>query len=128
MNDTDNQNTAKQHSAHANSGRLLELIWTKAVFNLRSEVHRNYLSYGWWVLEPLLHMGIYYLVFGLLLQRGDANYSTFLLATPPTIAQQADQQPAAVEGGLEPRTSARKLMHPVLPPGTPGPQRLRAVG
>jgi len=77
--DTDNQNTAKQHGGHANPGRLLELIWTKAIFNLRSEVHRNYLSYGWWVLEPLLHMGIYYLVFGLLLQRGGENYPVFLL-------------------------------------------------
>ena len=77
--DTDNQNTAKQHGGHANPGRLLELIWTKAIFNLRSEVHRNYLSYGWWVLEPLLHMGIYYLVFGFLLQSGGENYPVFLL-------------------------------------------------
>jgi len=59
--------------------RLLELIWTKAIFNLRSEVQRNYLSYGWWVLEPLLHMVIYYIVFGLLLNHGGKNYPVFLL-------------------------------------------------
>lgn len=59
--------------------QLLQLIWTKARFNLRSEVNRNYLSYGWWVLEPLLHMVVYYLVFGLLLQRGGENYPVFLL-------------------------------------------------
>lgn len=73
------QQTQKQHSHHERLNRLLELIWTKSIFNLRSEVHHNYLSYGWWVLEPLLHMVIYYLVFGILLQRGGENYSVFLL-------------------------------------------------
>ena len=77
--ETSYQNTPKQHGGHANLGSLLELIWTKAIFNLRSEVHRNYLSYAWWILEPLLHMGVYYLVFGLLLQRGGENYPVFLL-------------------------------------------------
>ncbi len=64
---------------HATLPPLVELIWTKATFNLRSEVHRNYLSYGWWVLEPLLHMVVYYVVFGLLLQRAGENYPAFLL-------------------------------------------------
>jgi lipopolysaccharide transport system permease protein len=63
----------------AGARRIIELIWTKAVFNLRSEVHRNYLSYSWWILEPLLHMVVYYLVFGLLLQRGGENFPVFLL-------------------------------------------------
>ncbi|NOR69480.1 MAG: ABC transporter permease [Methylomarinum sp.] len=69
----------KLHGGHTSPGRLLELIWTKAIFNLRSEVHHNYLSYGWWILEPLLHMVVYYLVFDLLLQRGGENYPVFLL-------------------------------------------------
>ena len=77
--ETHNQDTQKQRSGHTNLGRLFELIWTKAIFNLRSEVHRNYLSYSWWVLESILHMGVYYLVFGLLLQRGGENYPVFLL-------------------------------------------------
>ena len=64
---------------HTRLRGLSELIWTKAIFNLRSEVHRNYLSYGWWVLEPLLHMLVFYVVFGLLLQRGGENYPVFLL-------------------------------------------------
>lgn len=58
---------------------LFELIWTKALFNLRSEVHRNYLSYGWWILEPLLHMVVYYVVFGILLKRGGEDYPVFLM-------------------------------------------------
>lgn len=58
---------------------LVSLVWTKATFNLRSEVHHNYLSYGWWVIEPLLHMLVYYTVFGLFLQRGGENYTLFLM-------------------------------------------------
>ena len=75
----DNRNTSVPQAKPKKLGRFLELIWTKAIFNLRSEVHRNYLSYGWWVLEPLLHMVVYYLVFGLLLQRGGENFTVFLL-------------------------------------------------
>ena len=64
----------------ADTKHLLALIWIKAIFNLRSEVHRNYLSYAWWILEPLLHMSVYYLVFGVLLNRGGENYPVFLLS------------------------------------------------
>ncbi len=67
------------HIRYTNTWRLLELIWTNAIFNLRSEVQRNYLSYGWWIIEPFLHMVVYYVVFGLLLQRGGENFVTFLL-------------------------------------------------
>lgn len=77
--DIHSQRTRKQRGSHANLSRLLELIWTKAILNLRSEVHRNHLSYAWWILEPLLHMVVYYIVFGLLLQRGSANFPVFLL-------------------------------------------------
>jgi len=58
---------------------LSEIIWTKAVFNLRSEMHNNFLSYLWWVLEPLLHMMVYFIVFKFLLNRGGANFTVFLL-------------------------------------------------
>ena len=77
--DTYTQSATERRGGHTSLGRLLELIWTKAKFNLRSEVHRNYLSYGWWVLEPLLHMVVYYVVFGLLLNRGGEHYPVFLL-------------------------------------------------
>lgn len=64
---------------HATLSGLTELIWTKAIFNLRSETQRNYLSYLWWIIEPLLHMVVYFLVFGFLLQRGSEGFTTFLL-------------------------------------------------
>lgn len=59
---------------------LLELIWTKAIFNLRSEAYRNYLSYAWLVLEPLLHILVFYIIFSVLLHRGGDNFLVFLFA------------------------------------------------
>lgn len=59
--------------------RILELAWVKASLNLRSEASVNYLSYAWWIIEPLLHMVVYYIVFSFLLARGNENYVIFLL-------------------------------------------------
>jgi lipopolysaccharide transport system permease protein len=71
--------TQLQNKSHSKQWKLIELIWTYAVLKLRSEVQRNYLSYSWWILEPLLHMIVYYVVFGLLLLRGGEGFITFLL-------------------------------------------------
>ncbi len=56
-----------------------QLIIVKVAANLQAEASRNYLSYLWWVFEPILHMLVFYLVFGFLLQRGTDNYVAFLL-------------------------------------------------
>jgi lipopolysaccharide transport system permease protein len=58
----------------------LPLIWTGAVLQLRADVSRHSLSYAWWIIEPALHMAVYYAVFGMLLNRGGENYPAFLLA------------------------------------------------
>jgi lipopolysaccharide transport system permease protein len=63
-----------------NKSISLRLIWTSAVLDLRAEVSRHVLSYAWWVIEPALHMAVYYMVFGMLLNRGGENYPVFLLA------------------------------------------------
>jgi lipopolysaccharide transport system permease protein len=67
-------NTQKDSRLH-----LAELILTKASMNLRSEASRTYLSYSWWLLEPLLLMGIYFIVFEKILNRGGDNFVAFLL-------------------------------------------------
>lgn len=59
--------------------KLVELIWVKALLNLRREASINYLSYLWWILEPMMHMVIYYVVFSFLLKNGTENYVAFLL-------------------------------------------------
>lgn len=47
--------------------------------DLRVEARRYYISYVWWILEPLLEMGVFYLVFAVLLERGGPNFVQFLL-------------------------------------------------
>ena len=52
---------------------------TKAFYTLKSETSKNKLSYLWWVIEPILYMSVFYLVFGMLLKRGGENYIPYLL-------------------------------------------------
>lgn len=59
--------------------RYRELILFKAYTGLRAEASRTYLSALWWVFEPILAMSVYYVVFGLLFQRGTEDYVPFLL-------------------------------------------------
>lgn len=55
------------------------LVITKAILNLKSESSRTHLNYAWVVLEPLLHLVIYYFLFGKVLNAGVENYGLFLL-------------------------------------------------
>ena len=59
--------------------QLLELIKYKAACDLKAESERTYLGVAWWILEPLIFMGIYYFVFGILLQRGTQNFVPYLM-------------------------------------------------
>lgn len=47
--------------------------------SLKAEISRFYLSFLWWILNPLLHMGVFYLVFETFLSRGTPNFALFLL-------------------------------------------------
>lgn len=59
--------------------RFWQLVFIKVRFNLRSEASQSYLSYAWWLLEPLLQMGVFYVVFDILLHRGTKDFVAFLL-------------------------------------------------
>lgn len=62
-----------------NIKQFIAVTWQKARLNLKSETSTNYLSYGWWFLEPVIHMICYYVVFDLLMQRGGPGFVYFLL-------------------------------------------------
>jgi len=59
--------------------QYLELILFKAWAGLRAESSRNYLTFAWWVFDPILSMGTYYLVFAVLLAADREDYVPFLL-------------------------------------------------
>lgn len=58
---------------------FVDLVWTKARLNLKSEASKNHLRYLWWVLDPVLYMTVFYIVFGLLMERGGPGFIAYLL-------------------------------------------------
>jgi lipopolysaccharide transport system permease protein len=57
---------------------FFSLVNTQARMNLKAEASRFILSYLWWVIEPLLFVLIFYLVFDILLNNGRADFLLFL--------------------------------------------------
>ena len=55
------------------------IIYYKARIHLISEASRTYLSILWWIIDPIIQMAIYYVVFGVLLNRGTEDFVVFLL-------------------------------------------------
>lgn len=47
---------------------------------LRTEVARRLLGFLWWIIEPVMYMAVFYVVFGLSLRQGGADYVPFLLS------------------------------------------------
>ena len=60
---------------------LWELVWFRAYADLKSEASRTYLGILWWIFDPILQMGIFYLVFGIGLRGAGRteNFVQFLL-------------------------------------------------
>lgn len=58
----------------------IDLVFQKAKADLRTEAARGYLGVLWWIIEPIMYMGAFYIVFAHIQQRGDKNYVTFLLS------------------------------------------------
>jgi lipopolysaccharide transport system permease protein len=56
----------------------VELIAYKAYAELRQEAGRTYLGFLWWIVEPVISLMIYALVFGTLLKRGGEGFVAFL--------------------------------------------------
>jgi len=58
---------------------LIELVLFSTYAELRAEAARSYLGLVWWVLEPAMMMGAFYLVFDVILKSGGPDYLPFLL-------------------------------------------------
>lgn len=59
--------------------QIVDLILYKAYAELRRDVASAYLGMLWWVLEPLLYVGAFYLVFAVGIRSGGENFTSFLL-------------------------------------------------
>jgi len=56
-----------------------ELILEKAWADFRAQAINTYLGAFWWILDPLISMIIYYLVFDVFMNRGGPGFIAFLL-------------------------------------------------
>ena len=61
------------------NNRYVQLVFYKAHADLLTEASRFFIGYIWWIVEPLIDMVVYYLVFGIFLKRSIDNYVPFLL-------------------------------------------------
>jgi lipopolysaccharide transport system permease protein len=59
--------------------RYLNLIAVRSVMSLKSDADKNILGMLWWLIEPILYLGVFYLVFGVGLRQGGEGYVSFLL-------------------------------------------------
>lgn len=55
------------------------LVDTNARMNLKAETSKLYLSFLWWILEPMLYVAIFYFVFSVLLGSREMNFLLFLM-------------------------------------------------
>ena len=55
------------------------LVNTQAKLSLKAEASRLYLSYLWWLIEPVLFVLVFYFVFEMLLGYGREDYLLFLM-------------------------------------------------
>ena len=56
----------------------LTLMNAMATLSLKADAQRYFFGYLWWILEPLLWVGVFYLVFEVLLNSGRADFLVFL--------------------------------------------------
>jgi len=62
-----------------NRQRLVDLVLYKTYAELRAEAAKTYINYLWWVIDPILGMLVFYVVFGILFDRSGEDYVAFLL-------------------------------------------------
>ena len=58
---------------------IIELIIYKSYAELKAEASRYYASFLWWLIEPIIYMAAFYVVFGLVFKRGGEGFIPFLL-------------------------------------------------
>ena len=64
---------------NAPQNRYLELVFWKALAELKAEAERAYIGILWWIAEPVFYMGAFYVAFGSGLRAGGVRAVPFLL-------------------------------------------------
>lgn len=48
----------------------MEFIWYRALAEMRVDISRGFLGFTWWIIEPVLYMGTFYVIFGFISAAG----------------------------------------------------------
>ncbi|MBK9162177.1 MAG: ABC transporter permease [Nitrosomonadales bacterium] len=59
--------------------QVADLVFYKAYADLRAEAARSYLGLLWWVIEPILYLSAFYVLFVMVFQRGGPDFVPALL-------------------------------------------------
>ncbi len=59
--------------------QYFRLVDIQARMALKADASRYFLGYIWWILEPLLFVGVFYVVFNVILDSGRADFLVFLM-------------------------------------------------
>jgi lipopolysaccharide transport system permease protein len=59
--------------------RYVQFIWYRSLAEIRADISRSFLGLAWWIVEPLLYMSSFYLVFGYIFHQRGEGYVPFLL-------------------------------------------------
>jgi lipopolysaccharide transport system permease protein len=59
--------------------RWAQVVLYKAFAELRADAEKYYIGYLWWMVEPIIEMAVWYLVFAQLLHRYTEDFVAFLL-------------------------------------------------
>ena len=60
--------------------KFINLITFRTLAELKSEATRTYAGYLWWILEPLLSLGVYYVAFKYIYKSPPNNFLVFLFS------------------------------------------------
>ncbi|MCD4825290.1 MAG: ABC transporter permease [Phycisphaerae bacterium] len=74
---SDNSKTSAGSKGKAIS-KLYNLVLFRTIGELKSESTRTYAGYLWWIFEPLLSLGVYYVAFKYIFHRDTENFAIFL--------------------------------------------------
>lgn len=57
-----------------------EILLYGVYSDLKTEIARRFLGFLWWIIEPVMYMTVFYIVFGMALRQGGPEYVPFLLS------------------------------------------------
>lgn len=98
--------------------QTMTLVDTLARFHLKGEARRYALGYLWWIVEPMLYVAVFYVVFEKLLQNRQPDFLSFLMVGKLVFiwfSKSVSQAASSIEGnkGLMAQINLRKEILPL---------------